>query len=113
MARSTVIIDDIDGSPEAEPFPFQMGGVAYTIDLAAKNRDKLVKAMAPFLARATTVRPERVAAAKRNGSVAVKRAERDYDLVELRHWAARSGIALPARGRIPQAIVDEFRAGHA
>lgn len=113
MARNTVVIDDIDGSSDAEEFTFQVNGVAYAIDLAARNRDKLVKALTPYISRATVVHAERSVKSKathpKNGHGA---SGRDYDLVALRRWALARDISLPARGRIPHAIIAEFSASH-
>ena len=45
---SVVITDDLDGSENAQTVSFGFNGVTYEIDLAAKNRAKLEKALAPF-----------------------------------------------------------------
>ena len=55
MAKSTItqITDDIDGSADAETVSFAFQGASYSIDLAAKNLDKLTKALAPFIEHAS------------------------------------------------------------
>ena len=35
---------------------------------------------------------------------------RDYDIVQLREWAAANDIAVPSRGRIPQAVLEQYKA---
>ena len=104
MATRTfvTITDDIDGSEDAQTVSFAFEGKSYSIDLAAANRDKLEAALAPFIAKA------------RHGSAptirgAAKANERDYDISRLREWAAENNVTLPQRGRIPQAIVDEYK----
>jgi len=106
MAKSvvTTIIDDIDGSSEASTITFGLDGVAYSIDLGPKNEKKLRDALAPFVSHATR---------QRGGAVtrgATKRNDREFDIAALRAWAAREGIAVPQRGRIPGAVVDQYRA---
>ena len=58
MAKTTItsVSDDIDGTPDAETVTFGFQGVAYSIDLAQKNFDKLTKALAPFIDNATRQR---------------------------------------------------------
>ena len=106
MAKSvvTTIIDDIDGSSDASTITFGLDGVAYSIDLGPKNEKKLRDALAPFVAHAAR---QRGGAATRGTT---KRNDREFDIVALRAWAAREGVAVPQRGRIPGAVVDRYRA---
>jgi hypothetical protein len=39
-----------------------------------------------------------------------RKAQRDYDITQLREWAGRNGVEVPPRGRIPQAVVDQYKA---
>ena len=52
MARTIIVTDDLDGSSPAEPVQFTYDGVNWEIDLSAKNREKLQKALQPFLDKA-------------------------------------------------------------
>ena len=36
--------------------------------------------------------------------------QRNDDIVQLREWAGSNGVEVPARGRIPQAVVDQYKA---
>ena len=103
MARKiiTTITDDIDGTPGARSVTFGLQGAAYSIDLGAKNLDKLTKALAPFIASASR---------QRGATTPPRSADRGYDLVQLREWAGKSKIALPKRGRIPASIVTQYQA---
>ena len=38
------------------------------------------------------------------------KAKRDFDLTQLREWAGANDIAVPSRGRIPQAIIKQYKA---
>ena len=110
MAKTEIITDDLDGSPDARPVMFALDGTTYSIDLAATNLDKLRAALAPFIARAQTSQRAALASIKARNS----RSERDYDLVSLREWAGKNKISLPQRGRIPGAVIEQYKAagGH-
>jgi hypothetical protein len=104
MARQEIITDDITGEPNAQQVYIALNSKAWTIDLAEGGRAKLDKALAPFLAKATPVKaggPAKSTKPKNNPG---------YDVAELRAWAKRKKIALPARGRISGAIIERYRA---
>lgn len=61
MARTVILTDDIDGSPDAEEVQFGWDGVTWSIDLSADNRKKLEDALKPFLDKA---HPAQVAQAR-------------------------------------------------
>jgi len=108
MAKTTTthVTDDIDGSPEAQTVSFGFQGVAYSIDLAPKNLEKLTKALAPFIAHASKSRGK----APSTGRQAATKAQRGYDLVQLREWAGKNKMTVPSRGRIPATVVDQYLA---
>jgi hypothetical protein len=99
---TTSITDDLDGSDGAKTVSFSLDGVSYSIDLAAKNEEKLRKALQEFINHAARQRTTTKAAGKRT--------ERGYDIAELRAWAAKKKIDLPQRGRIPAAVVEKYKA---
>jgi hypothetical protein len=105
MARTiiTTITDDMDGTPDASTITFGLDGVAYSIDLGPKNEKKLRDALAPFVDKASRERGSATRGAAR-------RSDRDYDIANLREWAAKKGIAVPSRGRIPGSVVEQYRA---
>ena len=105
------LIDDIDGSDATRSRTFTIDGKTYRIDLSDKNNDRFDKAMAPFLQHATRVRATATAAPAKPGRKARSTSAtsaRGYDLAELRAWAKRKRIKVPARGRIPAATVRRF-----
>lgn len=59
MAQRVMLIDDMDQSEGAETVTFALNGKGYELDLSAKNRVKLDKALEPFIkvARASTSAP--------------------------------------------------------
>jgi hypothetical protein len=108
MAKAVVthVTDDIDGSPDAQPVTFGLGGVVYTIDLSQKNLDKLTKALEPFIAHAERHGKPRLG----NMRKSTVPTERPYDTADVRSWAANQQITVAKRGRIPQSIIDQFLA---
>ena len=108
MAKSTItkVTDDIDGSADAETVSFAFRGATYSIDLAAKNLDKLTKALAPFIEHASKTRGTSSSSGRKTGAAAA----RSYDLVQLREWAGKNKVRVPSRGRIPGSVVDQYLA---
>ena len=107
MAREVItqvrVTDDLDGSEGADTIRFGYQGKSYEIDLSPKNAEKYDKIFQTL-----------IASARRTGaSPTVARSsktERDFNIVELREWAGKKKIELPVRGRIPLAIVEQFKA---
>ncbi len=105
MAKTTItsVSDDIDGTPDAETVTFGFQGVAYSIDLAQKNLDKLTKALAPFVANATRQRGATL-------SVVGGKSRTKAEISDLRDWAGKNKVSVPQRGRIPAAVVEQYLA---
>ena len=106
MALQQLRTDDLTGEPDAVTYVITVNGQGVEIDLAPKSQDKLMKALEPFW---------KVGSPAEYGVTRTMRArkrpttdERGYDLAELKAWAARTGVELPQRGRIPRDIVDQF-----
>ena len=98
-------VDDIDGTEVDLTRHFSIDGKSYKIDLSEKNNEKFDKALALFVDNATSESPMRAAA---RASASAPR--RDFDITALREWAAKNKIDVPARGRIPGSVVDQFKA---
>ena len=106
MARQLVeaLVDDLDGSQAAETVSFGLDGKSYEIDLSGRNAAALRKKLARYIDATRARRASRAKPAARPR----KRSAPSYDIAQLREWAAANRIAIPARGRIPQAVVDQF-----
>ncbi|MFI9271951.1 Lsr2 family protein [Kitasatospora sp. NPDC052896] len=92
MALNLVRQDDLDQSSPAQPVRFGWGGKNYEIDLSSDNLAKFEEQMAPY-----------VAAAREVGTEAHHVAPSD-----IRAWARERRLHVPARGKIPQHIRDQF-----
>ncbi|MFI7587084.1 Lsr2 family protein [Spongisporangium articulatum] len=106
MATQTIteFLDDTDGTPAAETVSFGLDGIDYEIDLSAANAEALRAALAPWQAPARRL--------TRRGAPHVQ-VSTGVDTRAVRAWAASNGVDLPARGRIPAAVIEQYRAaGH-
>lgn len=99
MAKTTTLVDDVDGSNGAVERLFSIGGTEYAIDLNEANYAKLLKAIEPWRSRA------RIAKQRRNNPAPVLSAD---DRQKIREWAAATGRHLAPRGRFPTDLVREY-----
>lgn len=110
MATRTRVerVDDIDGevlpAGKGETVEFSLDGVSYEIDLGTRNAEALRGHFRDLIAagRRVTVTGGR--------SRTVPAPTHGYDPRAVRKWAASNRVDVPARGRIPQAVVDRFLA---
>jgi hypothetical protein len=121
VAREVIekLIDDLDGGDAAETVTFGLDGATYEIDLSKKNAAVFRKSLAPYVnaARPSTApsrstsrtapsrSTRRRAAPSTNGS----KPKRDFDILQLREWAGANKVAVPARGRIPNSVVEQYK----
>lgn len=107
MAQRVVVrkTDDIDGSDATQTVTFAIDDVVYEIDLTDAHADDLRAAIKPFAAAG-----RRVGGAGRRASTGAARSMQDYDPKAVRAWAASHKVEIPARGRIPAAVVEQYHA---
>ncbi len=112
MARELIekLIDDLDGGDAAETVSFGLDGATYEIDLSKKNAAAFRKSLARYVGAARRSSPSprstrRKSAPSTNGS----KAKRDFDILQLREWAGANKVAVPARGRIPNSVVEQYK----
>lgn len=105
MAQRTLTrhLDDTDGSPAAETVRFGLDGTSYEIDLSAAHAEQMRRTLADFVAAGRRV--GRLTRAATQQVVAT-----DEDPTAVRAWARARGISVSPRGRIPAAVVEQFRA---
>lgn len=102
----TVITDDMDGSKNAETITFALEGTEYSIDLNSKNKKKLQDALAPFIAAG-----QKVSRTRRQGKRSTASSSKSRS-AEIRAWGRDNGYEVPARGRVPQSVVDAYEAAN-
>jgi hypothetical protein len=104
MATRTItsLVDDTDGSEAQDTVEFSLEGTTYEIDLSDHNAKKLRDALEPWVSKA------------RKTGVGRRRTRRDgagkADLKAVRAWAASNNLELSKRGRIPQSVLEQYRA---
>jgi hypothetical protein len=104
---------DICGADEAEHSRVRLAfdSVLKEIDLCRAHYDELKGHLTPFLDKGRTNRVDPYGRTKATTTTKQKaRVETEIDLKALRDWAKKQKIAVPARGRIPKAIVEQFLA---
>jgi hypothetical protein len=105
-----VLIDDIDGSEGAESIKFSLDGADYTIDLSAANAAALREALRPYSEVAKrALRGLSVPRRLHTGNLTPLSARR-MENAAIREWGRTKGLTIADRGRIPQTVVNQFRA---
>ena len=114
MAEETItrLIDDVDGGEATQKVLLGLNGEWRGLDLNDKNHAALLKSLERFWSAARPVRASAASPAspRRGRGGARSSADRGYDLGMLREWAAETGTAIPARGRIAGTTVTQFQA---
>jgi nucleoid-associated protein Lsr2 len=117
MAKVTVdvLVDDLDGSDGAETVRLGWNGDWREIDLSKKNRASLARALDRYWNAARPVTGARQSSRRRRSSRAAssrstKSTRRDPKVI--RAWATEQGIAVPARGRIPSDVEQQYTQAH-
>jgi hypothetical protein len=103
---SVVINDDLDGSNDAQTVSFGIDGATYEIDLAAKNRGKLEKTLAPFVENG-----RRVSGRRRQRSASHATTSRQENAA-IREWAKSAGLPVSERGRISAETMRLYEEAH-
>jgi hypothetical protein len=103
MATRTItsLVDDTDGSEAQETVEFSLDGTTYEIDLSDHNAKKLRDALEPWVSKARKTGGRRRARGDGAGKA---------DLKAVRAWAASNNVELSKRGRIPQSVLEKYRA---
>ena len=105
MAAQTriTLIDDVDGGLADETVRFSLDGVSYEIDLSTANAKALRDRVGEWTRHA---RKSETGTKVRKNVPAVGESRNSL----IRAWAAKEGIAVPARGRIPRDVRKQFDA---
>ena len=112
MARETIerLVDDLDGNDAMETVTFGLDGASYAIDLTEKNATALRKALDKYVRAARRSSGRKAAVrAKATTRTSSRHNGRGYDLAQLREWAGANKVAIPSRGRIPRAVIEQYK----
>ena len=108
MAQKVLVqlLDDLDGSEASNTRRFGWEGSDYEIDLSEKNDAALVKLMEKYVVAGRRLGKNPTHARGR----ALNRVATDVDASAVRAWAAANGVTVSAKGRIPAAVIEQYRA---
>ncbi len=117
MAQKTIVhlIDDLDGSEATQAVEFGYQGKTYQLDLSDQNASELEEALAPYIAAAQRAAGDDGTGRRRRQPASAPKPRSgggDYDPKEVRAWAQSSGLEVPARGRIPGSVLEQFKAAN-
>lgn len=101
----TILIDDIDGSDAAETLTFGLDNVNYEIDLNEAHAKELRDSLARWIKSG-----RKVSGRRRRGTVPAVNSEIRELNRRVRAWASEKGIPVNDRGRVPQKLIDQYRA---
>ena len=112
MAQRTItmLVDDLDDTQivngNGQTVRFGLDGKDYELDLTNEHADELRAAFDRFVKAARNVGGRQ--SARSRGTT--NRSTTNVDPKAVREWAKANNVELSARGRIPQSVVDQFRA---
>jgi hypothetical protein len=106
------LLDDVDGSVATETVSFAIDGKTYEIDLSKKNAKALRTDLENWAQHARKARGTRGARRGTRRRSAAPVAKPSTESATVRAWANEKGIGVPARGRIPRAVLDQYHAAH-
>jgi nucleoid-associated protein Lsr2 len=110
VAQKTVVelVDDLDGGTADETVAFTLDGVEFQIDLSTENAARLRNSLAEYVAHARRIggRKQRLTPGGDSGK---KSAEDQAQNQAIREWARAQGKTVAERGRLPRALVVEFK----
>jgi hypothetical protein len=98
-----ILVDDLDGGEAVETVGFALDGVAYEIDLSAKNAAGLRDALAVYVGAGRRMGGRRKT---RGGAV------RGTSPSDIREWARANGWKVSDRGRVPADVRAAYAAAH-
>ena len=108
MATRTIHIDDLTGEEGAQTVTISIDGLSWSIDLAPESRATLDQALRPFLDAATPISPGRTGRAR---GIPARTGRTPAELQAIREWARANGHEVSDRGRIPNAIMEQYESG--
>ncbi|WP_214102725.1 Lsr2 dimerization domain-containing protein [Acrocarpospora catenulata] len=108
MAEKVILIDDLDQSEGEDVVrrEFQLLQRTFAIDLSEVNDRRLRDAVS--LIELALERGREVKQATRSRRAAEPQRLRGHTNSDVRKWAAEQGIEVPARGTLPDEVIDKF-----
>ena len=114
MARRAVVhlVDDLDQTViedgNGQGVSFGLDGTTYEIDLTNAHAEEMRGVLARYVEAARKTGSDRPARARSTGRS--RSSKSDISPTAVREWAKANGIEVSARGRIPQSVIEQFKA---
>jgi hypothetical protein len=114
MARRAVVhlVDDLDQTViedgNGQGVSFGLDGTTYEIDLTNEHAEEMRGVLARYVEAARKTGSDRPARALSTGRS--RSSKSDIRPTAVREWARANGIEVSARGRIPQSVIEQFKA---
>lgn len=110
MAQRVITTSDVSGQEPAETITFALEGVQYEVDLTTEEKAALVAALEPYTSAGRRVgRSGSAPSRTRSSGRGTGGAPTGVDPKSVRAWAAcYEGMTLPAQGRIPRTVIDQY-----
>lgn len=113
MAQKVILVDDLDHSEgdDVARREFPLLNRTFAIDLSDANHQRLNEALA-FLNRVLESSREVRQASRSKKAADTSPRLRGYTLTDVREWAREQGVEVPARGKVPDEVIERFIAVH-
>ena len=116
MAQATVkvLVDDLDGAAAADTVRIGWNGDWRELDLSKKNLTSLSRVLDKYWNAGRPI-TNSAGARSRNGAKTTAKArtpKASRDPKVIRAWATEQGLAVPARGRIPAGVEQQYTEAH-
>ncbi|GIH25090.1 Lsr2 family protein [Acrocarpospora phusangensis] len=110
MAEKVILIDDLDQSEGEDVVrrEFQLLQRTFAIDLSEANNARLAEAVG--LIELAVERGREVKQATRARKAPEATRLQGHTNTDVREWAREQGIEVPARGKLPDEVIDKFLA---
>jgi Lsr2. len=113
VAQKVILVDDLDHSEgdDVARREFPLLNRTFAIDLSDANQRRLEEALAfieKVLEHAREVKQS--SRSKKAGDTSPRL--RGYTLTDVRTWAREQGLEVPARGKVPDELIDKFIEAH-
>jgi hypothetical protein len=87
---------------------YVVNGKYYEADLCAEHEQEFLALLQPVLQISRTVKPPKISANTR--AVLRGAGGQPFTIKDVRRWAEEQGREVPSTGRLPGALIDEYRA---
>lgn len=113
MAQKTqvVLTDDVDGTEATQTITFAFQGVSYEIDLNDDHASALEESFSDWISSARRINEPRGGKTRR-ASAGASAPGGGRDLNDVRSWLRSNGHEVADRGRVSQALLEEYDKAH-